>query len=134
MSEENETKEPSVTVELHFHVLLAAPPRPDWTAWTSGGPNAPRFYGEPPRKSRWIAKSFGVLALVSVVFVSVSFASRVYEDDRARFQNAKAQAEALRSPTLSTDLATDDLRAMKAAPPRAGEEAPRRGTAAFGLH
>ncbi|WP_294532814.1 hypothetical protein [uncultured Rhodoblastus sp.] len=134
MSNEFETNEPSVKVELHFHVSLAAPSRPDWTAWTSGDPNAPRFSSEPTGKSRWVAKSFGVLALVSMAVVGASFVHRLSEgrDNRAELVSALAPHPRL-PPPVAVDGAGPENPAVEAEAPQGTARVHSRGTAAFGL-
>ncbi len=137
MNSEGETVERTVKVELHFHVSLAAAPGPDWTAGASGDRNEPRFYPEPPRKSRWIAKSFGALSLLAAAAVGVSLVHgfAVGPGNRAEF------AAAAPPPPLWVPSAPAGVDTGRIERPVAGEEAPqgganppRRGTTAFGLH
>jgi hypothetical protein len=133
MNNEFETNEPNVKVELHFHVSLAAPPRPDWTAWTRGDLNAQRFSSELPGKSRWVAKSFGVFALFVAAVVGVSFVHRVMERGDNQADLVSALAPHLRLPP-SADMANVEKSVAGVEALQGGAEGPRRGTSAFGLH
>ena len=140
MSEEFDTNERPVKVEMHFHVVLAAAPQSDRAAFANGDPNASRFYGEPPRKSRWIAKSFGVLAFIVVAVVGVRFAQLMTPSPERRAELGAYPAPRLRQPLpAAPDMDGVERPVARADAPIVQEphivgEAPRRGTAAFGLH
>ena len=136
MNSEFETNERTVKVEVHFHVSLAAAPGPDWTAWAGGDRNAaPRFYAEPPRKSRWIARSVGALSLLAVAVFGVSFVHRVIEGSESRAEFASAAAPRWLPPVPArADVASNDRPLARDEAPQGAGEAPRRGTSAFGLH
>ena len=136
MNSEFETNERTVKVEVHFHVSLNAAPGPDWTAWAGGDRSAAPVHGaEPPRKSRWLARSVGALSLLAVAIVGVSVVHRVVEgaDSRAEFASAAAPRWLPPAPARA-DVASNERPLARDEAPQGGGDAPRRGTSAFGLH
>ncbi len=137
MTDETGTNDAPMKLELHLHLSLGAEPRPDWRAWHGGGQyGPPGWEREPPRRGRWVGRTFGALALVTVSVGAMTIAHRMMTADRG------ALLAAARLPQVVPPAnGAQRPESANAEPPETGGEphvvgtpSSRSGTAAFGLN
>jgi hypothetical protein len=138
MTDERGTNDAPMKVELHLHFSLGAEPGPQWRAWHGGGPYGPPIWErEPPRRGRWVGRTFGALALGAVIVGAMVIAQRMM----AAAETGALLAAARLPPVGPPATGAPRPESANAEPPATGGEAhvvgpagSRGGTAAFGLN
>ena len=130
MSDERGANDQPVKVELHLHLSLGGDPR------LSAVPYGPLVFDrEAPRRSRWVGRTFGAVALIALSVVTMTVAHRMMAGTgNEALAAARWPAVAAPPPGPAQGPAAPERRASGDDGHDAGAAPARGGTAAFGLN
>jgi hypothetical protein len=135
MCDQTGTNDRPVKVELHLHLSLEGEPPPGWRAWDGVRYGPAVFESVSPKRSRWVGRTVGAIALVALTVGATAIAHRMIAASESGALLAAARLPPVVSPPAGPARADSVPAESQGGDAHVvGSAGSRSGTAAFGLN